>query len=272
MASLFNRRFRANIGGVLIENHDVSFSIVKTIGKDPNTCQLSIYNLPRDTRVSFQEKQKITTRIEAGYQDEFSEIYFGDISEIQSTLSAGDWLTTLRAQDGGRQFATARVSKSFAPGTSFDKIAESLVDSFGLKKGNALEKIKEKVREGKFKEAIGGFFAEGKVSEVFGSILRDAGLGYSIQGGELQVIDLKGALADSAVELNAETGLIGSPEIGKEGIIKAKSLLQPDLVPGRRVLLKTSTIKAAFFRVDRVEFTGETSGQAWYSNLELRKL
>ena len=65
-------------------------------------------------------------------------------------------------------------------------------------------------------------------------------------------------------------GLIGSPEPGTKGATVCTALLQPGLVPGAPVQLQSEYVSGTF-RIERVSCSGDTSGRAWYADLEVRE-
>ena len=78
------------------------------------------------------------------------------------------------------------------------------------------------------------------------------------------------ALLGTSVVLSPQTGLIGSPEKGTKNTIKMRSLIIPDLVPGRQVILKSRHMSGNF-RVERAEFKGDTASNDWYVDLTCRE-
>ena len=93
-----------------------------------------------------------------------------------------------------------------------------------------------------------------------------------MQDGALQVLVSGQALERTAVLLSSETGLIGSPEVSSKGILRARSLLNPEIFPGRKIKVETKEIKEPQFRIARVIFSGETFGQDWYVDIEAESL
>jgi hypothetical protein len=73
------------------------------------------------------------------------------------------------------------------------------------------------------------------------------------------------------VLLTPETGLIGSPDISNRLVLRARSLLNPELFPNRQVKIESTEIKGLMFRLERVIFTGETFGQNWYADIEAKR-
>lgn len=83
----------------------------------------------------------------------------------------------------------------------------------------------------------------------------------------------------NAVVLDSESGLIGSPEQAessgervKHTIIKAKALLNGrGFAPGKAVSLQSREFNG-FARVEKVTITGDTHGQEWECDMELKGL
>jgi hypothetical protein len=127
---------------------------------------------------------------------------------------------------------------------------------------------------------VHGYSAFGKVASELDHLLKSRGFTWSIQDGQLQVLQVDGALGDSIIRLAADTGLVGSPEHGnpekeepltqlsndaadvgfsvtahkKKGpaVLKVKSLLQPGLKPGRRVKVEARGVNGVF-RIETVD-------------------
>ena len=64
---------------------------------------------------------------------------------------------------------------------------------------------------------------------------------------------------------------MGSPQPGEDGLIAARSLLLPDLLPGRKVEIVSKEVDG-FFQVQRSRFTGDTTGGDWYVDIEAEPL
>lgn len=282
MARLFNRDMTLNVGGVEIRARDpdslearptlrVVFQIVRTLKKDPNTADISIYNLTRENRVKLQEKN-VATVLEAGYVDNISQIFAGQLQRGSSVRDGADWITSIQSGDGVKQFKEARMAKSFAGPVKVEKVLENVASELGVELGNVKEKVAEKGLRATLTEYSNGFVARGKVEKILHRVTRSMGYGFSIQDGAIQLLGPGETInPDQAILLTSDTGLIGSPEPGEKGIVKARSLMQPDALPGRKVQIQSEEIDA-FFRIDKVIFSGDTWGDDWYSDLELKPL
>ena len=97
------------------------------------------------------------------------------------------------------------------------------------------------------------------------------GLTWSIQDCQMLFLGPTQYVGTDPVLLEPGTGLVGSPEAGEKGVVAARSLLQPDLLPGQRVQIKSAQVDG-FFRIEKTVFSGDTRGGEWYADLECKPL
>ena len=105
-----------------------------------------------------------------------------------------------------------------------------------------------------------------------GRLCDSIGYTWSVQDGNLQLLPNGGALAREAILLSPDTGLVGSPEQGKHGVVKAKAFLVPGLVPGQTVQLQ-SRGTSGNYRIETAEYTGESRGTgpgSWGVEMHMR--
>lgn len=287
MGELFNREVELNAGGILLSSRSpdegisrptlrTQFKVVRSLGKEPNSGEVSIYNLNKEHRSALQTKNTPTT-LEAGYIDNISQIFSGNLQFGSSVKNGLDWITTIQSGDtGGAKYKSARINTSLKGPVSMGKVLRAAGDALGLNLGNIPEKVSQGSLRATLQEMTEGVVLSGKSIDVFTKIAKQMGYSWSIQDGQPQLLGPNESIsAGDAVVLTASdglsTGLIGSPEAGEDGIVKARSLLQPDLVPGRRVQIISREVDG-FFRVDKVTFTGDTWGGDWYSDIEAKPL
>lgn len=295
MTELFNREARITVGDIVIHSTvelregqavrqglDVAFEVERDDTPKPNTCDLTIWNLNSSNRGKVQRLGKTAqVIIEAGYQGSMAEIFRGTIEDARSTKDRVDWVTTVEASDGGRPLRSSRVNKSFPPGTAVSTVLTSLSESLGLGVSGASKarlqaaflKIENQLASREFTD---GTTLSGSASDEMTRILRGVGLDWSVQGGEAVILELGSALPAAPVRLAAPTlfqkgtGLIGSPEVGKDGLLKARSLMNGDLVPRRLVEVESRTVLRSLFRCKRCVYLGNTAGQDWYTDIEAK--
>src|SRR5436190_1487216 len=68
-----------------IRDLKITFSIEKTIGRTPNTCVVSVFNLSDDTRARYFKDKPLHVSLDAGYVDNLQRIFTGDL-RFGSTL------------------------------------------------------------------------------------------------------------------------------------------------------------------------------------------
>jgi hypothetical protein len=281
MADRFGRVLRGQVNTLVFdETLRVAFKIERdSKASTPNKAEVQIYNLSDDSKKRLQRKGA-PVLLEAGYVDTIGQIFVGKIVAVSHvTTTAGDIITKVIATDGGQELATARVNESLAPGTTIQQVAAVIIQALGLKAGNALTELgKGDLRKGLI-DFANGKTLHGYAATELKKLLHSAGLEFSVQDGALQVTR-PGEAVTEAVLLDSSSGLIGSPEYGETGgekdkhiVLKAKSLLEPRLVPGRPVVISSETTgNLGTFRIEKVTHTGDNMGQAWYSDIECRQL
>lgn len=275
MGELFNRRATLTVGpsggtGKSWTAFDLAFSVVKTGTSEPNTCKVSIWNISPDDR-EFVQGKGLTLILSAGYVDSEELLFKGDVDRVENEYGDVDWRTDIYCGDGQTSFRTARIAKSFQPGTPQKTVLQELLSATGLPAGviKGLEGLTEKVS---------GTALFGQVARLLPTYTQSVGLEWSIQDGANQLIPSGTDTGEQAVLLTPTTGLIGSPkktrEKGSGGQeipgLQIVSLLQPSIRPGRRVKVESSTFTGVY-RVRKVEHNGDLAGQAWYTQIDCRE-
>lgn len=267
---LYDRRWQVTVGSIDVSTLDLTFDVVKTTKREPNTATVTIANLAPASRAAVSGAARISVR--AGYKsaDLPPLLFVGDIRRVTHQYEAGTYTTTIEARDSGRAYSTARIAKSYAPGTPIARILADLAEALEVGRGN-LDDFATTARLAGVDTVPEGFVAFGPASRVLSDVLRGAGLRWSVQNGALQIQRLRAPLRVGAERLAPETGLIGSPTQGDKGKVSARALLRPNLDPGRPVRLEAANVTGDF-EVRAVKYTGETQGLAWYAELDLKRV
>ena len=284
MSELFNRDISVQVGTTLVASRSgdddvtrpilrMSFKIEKTGTKDPSKADLTIWNLAEQTRSKFQtEKEPVI--IEAGYVGNRSQIFSGDMSYGSSMRQGTDWVTKFQAGDGETKFRSSRVNESFKPGVTLKAMFKKVAEATGLGLGNVINKINAGDFRGSLEEVTNGAVLSGNAMNELDKLAQSMGFGLQIRDGQLEILRANETTEDTAIRLEMESGLIGVPELGEKGAVKARSLLRGGLFPARKVeIIARRTGEAGFeingfFRVGRVVHSGDTWGPDWYSDIE----
>jgi hypothetical protein len=269
---LFGRRAVLTIGTTRIDGLRISFTVDQTDRPEPNSSEISVYNLAETTRGLIQN-QRLPLTLEAGYRDNIAQVFAGDIRKdgVSSRRDGADWITKFKALDGGEAFRNARIQEAFAAGTKLRPVLTKLAESMGVGLGNSVKKLSEGDVTGALSEFFAGATLSGKSSQEAERLFRSVGYDYSVQDGELQVTGLGEATDKTAILLSSATGLIGSPEPGAKSLTKIRSLLQPLIRPRRKLRLETESLQG-FYLARKVKHTGDTHGAPWYSEIEATQL
>lgn len=291
------------ISGLDVSDLDCEFEITKDLTSEPNMCSLTVYNLRPEVRAALEQQNiydpkrkktdttsttttsqdaatKLNTKskkrpvtgnirveIEAGYKETSRALIFsGDLRRALSSEDRNKSVATkIEGGDGGYTFNASRVSESFPKGTSKLSVVKSLLGALGLGQGNLLE-VEHILAASSFRT---GTVIDGSASRELAGILRSAKLSYSIQDGAVQFLVTGQGLRRKGVALNPGSGLIGTPERDVDGKVKVVSLMNPSLAVGLFVFLESEDLKGTF-RIDKIVYRGQTTGEAWFCEMELR--
>ena len=291
MGRLFDRVWSVTVSNLDVSDFKVHFRIEKTLKPEPNKALVEIYNLSEDHREALAElapgksvgkkgkkkgqtspnlKGVIPCRVEAGYTDDGAkQIFLGDLRTCDTERDGADWVTAVTSGDGERAFRTARISQSFGASTPVSTALTSLVKGLGLGTGN-LSKVLAALKVGPAQVYARGVVFSGPVVRHLTDLCRSANLEWSIQDGVIQFVDLNKALGERAVVLSSTSGLIGSPNVDGNGVLKAKTLMIPDLRCGRLVTVDAKYVQGTF-RIEKIVTEGDSHGQDWGHEIEAKR-
>lgn len=300
MTVQFDRIIEIQVDEIKLGELDVAFRVVKTLKKEPNSCELTIFNLNADHRAQLAQLEKPVVQIKAGYRGRpetgaaaaaaaaaaavaalgnsvtrndpgVGLVFLGDVRSAGSVYEPPDWVTTLESGDGETASQFARINRSFAKGTSLKTALREAAKAIGVGIGNAIKKAEE----GKLLDAGGEFLnsltLSGPATKEMDRLVKSAGLEWSIQDGVLQILSPGKPLEDTSVLLSPTTGLVGVPTIDSDGIVKIRALLNADIIPGRQIELQSKTVTGRF-RAERCEYTGSKFDRDFYVEIEGKEL
>lgn len=270
MADLFAKSWQVSIGEIDISALDLTFQIKKSTKRSPNTCTVTVHNLSDSRREEIKSARRPLVQVRAGYRDENSLLFVGNARRQFQEIQELDTSLTVEARDKGNEYASARVSQSYAPGTRVVTVMADLVDALNIDRGNLSEFNNLTLGHGgsTFPD---GFVSQGQAHRVLSRLVRGAGLRWSAQNGALQLLRRGRPLQTQAVLLSPSSGLLGSPTREDKGLVTAVSLIQPGLDPGRRVQLESRFISGTY-EVKAVQYDGDTAADTWDATLTLKPI
>lgn len=259
--------------GLQVKDLRIAFKISKSLKPEPNKAEIKVWNLNQTNRLFLEQQAEATlipVQLEVGYALGTSVIYQGELRSTNTIIDGPDYITTIGSGDKEDQCRKARCQVSFKRETTADQVILGVAKSLGVSEGNLTDAVKTL----KF-STLGQLFAEGTV--ITGSAAREmtnlchsVGLSWSIQDGKLQLIPLTKTLAGTAVKLTPSTGLVDSPSVDKKKVLSCKCLIQPDIIPGRLIVIE-SVNHSGGYRVEEVDYIGDTHGTDWYCDIKAKK-
>jgi hypothetical protein len=270
MSQLFDRNIRVVVGpenGVGIEFKDlrISFTIEKSSRREPNKAKIEIYNLSSDSAAYIESGEaRNTIQLFAGYGDAIPRIFAGEIrkGKARTIFNGPDRITRIEASDGGRQYRSARINKSYDGQVTTAEIIDDLAKTFGAKIS-----IPDDVGEIKFTQ---GFVASGASRDILATLSETLGVDAYFEDGVLRVSSVNSDTGEQAVLLTSDTGLVDTPEKTDKGV-NGISLLNSSIRPKRIVEIRTRSVKG-FFLVQKVGHKGDNFANEFYTEFEAKSL
>lgn len=271
----------AAAGLKVLEAFQVVFQVEQTLRGPPNTANVQIYNL-NPSNQSKVKKEFDQLRLTCGYKGNPRVIFWGNIRFSTTYRDGPNWITEVQAADGDRAYTRGHVRVTLSAGrNAYHAIDEILKVMPGVRKGH-IELPETAYARGKV--------ILGPVPRVLEQIARDNAAAWSITNGTLNIVRADSVLPSQAVVVNADTGMLGAPEISGKGI-KVKLELNPMVAPNGTIILDNSNIKIQAlqqytngpkvkekrvvrldpdgrYKVYKLRHQGDTRGPEWYTEAE----
>lgn len=246
-----------------ITDLDVEFRATRSLKPEPNTVELTIFNMNAIQRAGFGMAEKNTLLLRAGYKGTgVGTIFQGEVRQAFSRKDGVDWRTTVRAGDGGHKIK-ARIALTFGLQVSTGDALSAIARKMGVKPGNLQHAVSQLKLKGVADLYPMGGAVVGNGWREMQNVARSAGLEVSIQDGALQFLDLGQPMSEQAVLVSPETGMVDSPEINADGRVVVNTLMIPTLKPGVKIDLQSANVRGGY-RVIECEYTGQSRGSDWY--------
>ena len=266
------------------------FSIRQFTSQTVNEADIRITNLGPKTAKLFVSKdsefKKIT--VTAGYQENNGIVFTGNITQARyGKESPTDTFLDIFAADNDRSHNFAVVNKTFAAGSTlkdhWDEMTKQMV-ALGAKQGQI---VGVDLTQVKFPRATTIF---GMARDVGRNIAKTMYADFSSVHGEIHLVHKDAALPGGPVEVNSQTGMIGSAIQTINGIM-VRILINPQIKVMTLIHLNEATVLPAMltrdiggdvsqaagqitpladdgiYKVLQVNVTGDTRGNPWYMDL-----
>jgi len=253
----------------------IQFKVEKALphGKKPkpNTCDITITNLSQKTRTDLETKP-LVVELYAGYDGVFHFLFGGDLRFGMTKMDGPNWETLLQLGDGDCHHRWSRMNRSYGPGTSVRQVLRDVAASMGKKLPSELDS--DVALDNKF---VHGDVAFGPSRDKLTELLTPFGYQWSLQNNQLRILRADRAQPGTVIPIDEENGMIGTPEFGspprsgKPPHMTVRTLLYPQVNPGDKIQL-TSKVKTGTYRVESATHSGDTHGEDWTSEFELKPL
>jgi hypothetical protein len=280
----------ANSKGLDLSGMDVDFVVEKSLKPtEPNTCAIKVYNLSPASREKISGSQSggvqhaLTVRLEAGYVGGVSQIYFAEARSAWTTSdSRGTYVTHIESTDTIARVTgvkrtrkpqpgelTGNIYRTMGPRVPLADAFRSITAALGIGNGNLQTALAN--MHGSGLTAVNGSALVGNGARRMTDLCRSAGLEWSIQDGNLQLINIGATLSSTkAILISEDTGMEGSPSVDSQGALSVKTRLIPGLSPGVLVSVQSKFINGGY-RVDKIRYIGSTRGKEWSAHFDAIK-
>src|SRR5690242_9572387 len=88
----------------------VAFRVERDKSSVPNSCELAVWNLNADSRAELEASEDQSARLQVGYQEKLSQIFFGVTRRVETTKDGPDYITRLSVGDENNKVLNATVN------------------------------------------------------------------------------------------------------------------------------------------------------------------
>lgn len=227
--------------------------------KKPRKPKAGVAQAPQDAGV--------TVRLEAGYGDHIGQIFFGVLRKVSSWRKGPDWLTQISGGDAEHSITMARISQTFPKGTPVTSVVRALVKTLAVGDGglqNTLNALSTTGILGAGTTLQKALTMHGDSATELEQFMRSCGFEWSIQDGAFYAGPAgTPTFPGEGPLLTPETGLVDEPQIDRYGNVVGKSLLNPDLLPGRVFRVESSRVSGSYL-CSKTQHRGTSDGQDWF--------
>lgn len=269
-SDLFIRKWRVVCGDLDVSDIDLQFHVKKTLKPEPNVCSLTLYNLSEQHRDELGSANAINVLIEAGYASDqkLSQIYLGPLRHATHQVDGPQIVTSIESADKQSELGSSRFSLSIGAGTKPSVVLNRVASRFGIAVGNAASAAAYLDANGFVLFPAATSFS-GSAARAMTELCQSAGLEWSVQDGELQILPLGHSLDARPYVIDSDHGLRGSPTIDRDGVVALSTSMLYGLRPANRILLQSRFVKG-LFRIEEAEYVGDTTGEDWTINMRCK--
>lgn len=274
--------------GIDLSELRVTFNITRPNTAYPATAIVKVFNLNKETENKLRQYEFKQIVIVAGYKDNSSQIFSGQIQYTYSGReNATDTYVVIQSAEGDQAYNEAVVSQTIASGYTQDIVDKALmkdIGKYGIFVGLRGEQDKTiaprgKVLFGMHRDEMTSFAKQNKAD-------------WRYSGNSIEVVPKDNYINE--IILHYDSGLIGTPEQTIGGGINVMCMINADIKPGTLIHLDNAGINLAGlsnkeigmtgshegsveqpspldidgdYKVINVSYFGDTRGNSWYQQL-----
>lgn len=258
----------------------IEFKAIKSISKEPNTCEVKIYNLAPASLASVMQGGQLW--LSAGYNSRNNIVFAGSITNTNySHESGGDSSLTINTignlgvKDNGNSMMVLEAPANSRSGDIIAKIVNYIKANIrGVKIDKYL--ITTPIT---YTASISTF---GDAWEMLDIYCLDCGYIYFIDNGTLYIQKADGTVKQPVIDVNSDSGLVGmiaqirendtnnKPRIG----VEFTTILNPSFnISGKvRILSKVTKQLNTIYRIEALEHAGNSHSGQWISKVKAWKI
>lgn len=224
----------------------ITFSGEFSEEEEPNTMQLSIYNLSTKTINAIEINKKIT--INAGYEGDEGDVgnvMAGVIYKLDSKKEGSDVATKIYVQDATENWLKGSISKTFQGSVKASYVIKQVLGSLGMAIGRINLANDVIYQTGKT--------VSGSLASVIKQLANECGSRININSGKIDIL-----IGDEGFEtgyiLGSKTGLIGMPQVVEEYINEDDDITRADY--RIKMLLNHHVRPRSIFKIESLSETG----------------
>lgn len=212
----------------------VEFEIHRNSLSSANVCSIRVYNLAPNNRSQIRKDQfdfgdLRTIQFAAGYGNNLSLAFSGNISQAWSVREGNNFITQIESYDGGYAYVNAVTSDQFPAGTNQETMIDSLVKALpGVQPGAIGDYAGQLSR---------GNSLNGSTTNLLTEI---TGGGFFIDNGKAHCLNDDECLEGPIPLINPQSGLLGTP-VKESTYINFSMLFEPSLKVAQLVRLESTT-------------------------------
>ena len=264
---------------ITITEHKITFEITKSLKQEENQAKVEIYNLSSDIRKKIVLEESMI-QVFAGYAQNQGAVQIGQgtVCQISTVQDKVDTISRILVKDGLTSIKNNPLSIAYEKDVSLQEVLSKVAKDcgLGLKVNGTVSGVIK-----------GGFVMLGNMSSELNTLGDSFNFTWSIQNNILFVCAKKQSVTTQVVLLTPATGLIMNPEAMKKvsqslkklkdkrqllddvNLFKVQALLQPQLQVNDIIRVESSELTGNF-RIVRLTHQGDTRGNDWYTDMEVK--